>query len=126
MYIRFAVTQRDEDSGCSMGVFMAACELRDSIDTHPDLVARVRSAKAWFNDNLAEPQDSGKEVEPRAIFWFRSQAGECIRRVWDLVKLLDEGGCLARQLTCTRPGKIVYEDEHQVAAIPFRDTRRRL
>ena len=124
MYIRFAVTQRDKDSGHPMGVFQAARDMRESTDTHPDLVEHLHQLREWFNENLASPWDD--EGEPRAIFWFKYDASECIRRVWELVGILREGAYFVRQVTCTRPGKIVYEDEHQVGAIPFRETRSRL
>lgn len=124
MYIRFAVSQRDKDSGCPMGIFQAAIEMRDSVDTHPDLVKRLHDFREWFNENLGAPD--GDELESRAIFWFKSDAQECLRRVWQLVSALREGGYVVEEVTCTRPGRIVFEDEHQVAAIPFRDTRSRL
>ncbi len=126
MYIRFAVTQRDHDTGYPMGVFMAANELRDSIDADPDLVARLHEHRRWFNANLPAPADYGGKVEPRSIFWFKPDASECIRRIWTLAALLHEGGYFVRRITCTRPGRIVFEDDHQIAAIPFRDTRARL
>ncbi len=126
MYIRFAVTQRDEDSGHPMGVFAAARDLGESSDAHPDVVARLHELREWFNDNLPGPGDNRREVVQKSIFWFKSGAGECLRRVWELVSILQENGYIVRDITCSRPGKIVYEDDLQVGAIPFRDVRARL
>ena len=126
MYVRFAVTQTDEDSGYPMGVFMATNELRDSRDTRPELAEHIRTLRRWFHENLPAPGDSGKDVAKEAISWFKTDAGECIKRIWTLIHVLQDAGYVVKKITSTRPGKIVYEDEYQVAAIPFRDIRHKL
>jgi hypothetical protein len=39
----------------------------------------------------------------------------------ELAALLETSGVHTRMITTRRPGYIVYEDSHQVAAVPFRD-----
>ena len=68
--------------------------------------------------NVEAPEDS----DPRAIFWFKPTATEAIRMLWGLAQLLRGHGYHVEMLTTDRPGYIVYEDDLQVAAIPFRDT----
>jgi hypothetical protein len=40
----------------------------------------------------------------------------------DLAALLNASDVHTRMITTCRPGYVVYEDEHQVAAVPFRNT----
>jgi len=56
-----------------------------------------------------------------AICWFKDTAHGYIDRMRRLAALLDASGVHTRMITTRRPGCIVYEDEHQVAAVPFRD-----
>jgi len=55
-----------------------------------------------------------------AIFLFKSDAGECSRRIWNLVALLRETGLHVEMQRFENPGKIVYEDAYQIAVIPWR------
>jgi len=121
-YVRLAVSRMDRNSHCPTGVFIASSELRDSDYVPPELVDRIISIREWFNEHLPAPD----EVDSRAIFWFKPGAGEPMRMIWKLAELLDEGGYPVSRATCRNPGKVVYEDDYQVAAIPFRETRRRL
>jgi hypothetical protein len=40
------------------------------------------------------------------------------------VKLVESAGIEIEELRTTRPGYLVYEDRHQVVALPFTDTPR--
>jgi hypothetical protein len=117
MFIRFTTTEIDRDSHHPKGVFVAAGELRDSSALPRPLEEHLRSVIRWFNENLDAPDD----VDPRSIFWFRASSQQMIHRVWDLVNTLRANGCFVEEVTCHRPGKILFEDDDQVAAIPFRD-----
>jgi hypothetical protein len=37
-----------------------------------------------------------------------------------LVAILEKNGCQVSQITTTRPGYVIFEDDHQVIAEPFR------
>jgi hypothetical protein len=69
----------------------------------------------WFGDNLRAP-----DVNGRAIFWFKSDASACISRIWQMVHVLKSNDHLVWMMRNERPGRIVYEDAFQVAAVPFR------
>ena len=56
--------------------------------------------------------------------WFKPAAREHILRIRDIVAILENHGVTTKMLVTRRPGYVVYEDEHQVAAIPFRRKRR--
>jgi hypothetical protein len=74
---------------------------------------------SWFGRNLPAPRDA---VDPRAVFWFRPTAGQPLSRMWVVVRLLEDNGLPVHVHRTRRPGIIVYEDDYQVAAQPWRDT----
>src|SRR5262245_31882699 len=59
----------------------------------------------------------------RAIFWFKSEAEDCISRIWEMAHLLEYHGYLIEMQKCRRLGNIIYEDKFQVAAIPSKDDK---
>ncbi|WP_435106918.1 hypothetical protein [Arhodomonas sp. AD133] len=82
----------------------------------------------WFKSNLAVPPtlagSQGHSRKPAAISWFKESAIEHIDKMRQYAQLLASHDFLVQQLVTERPGKVVYEDEHQVAAVPFKDTFR--
>ena len=58
-----------------------------------------------------------------AISLFRDTAHEHLARVRELVVILEHHGVSVRMLKANRVGYIVYEDEFQIVARPFSDTR---
>jgi len=114
--IRFESQLRAEGICRPLGVFRAAGAIEDL--PHVPVYARdaLLESLAWFNRNLIVPRLRIKDR--RAIFWFRSRATEYVRRIWDVVAVLREENVFVRLFTTTRPGKIVYADEYQIAAIP--------
>ena len=101
-----------------MGVFRAAGVVT-SWPQVPDYAREwLAESLYWFNDNLVVPHLEA--ADRRAIFWFRSRATTVVRRVWELVNVLREENVFVRLFTTTQPGRIIYADGHQVAAIPGR------
>jgi hypothetical protein len=122
MFLRFAITQIDEDSNRPQGVFVAAYTLLDSGDLDATEWRRLRDLLDWFSENLPRPPESF--YVSRAIFWFKSNALENISRVWELVHLLRAHGRHIEVYKCRRLANISYEDDLQVAAYPSdRDSR---
>jgi hypothetical protein len=107
-----------QDSRQQMGIIQAAYRLRDSGGLAVEDLAALLAITRWLNRNVDAPDDP----DPRAIFWFKPAASEARRVLWDLAQLLRAHGYLVELLKTDRPGRLVYEDELQVAAIPFRDT----
>ena len=114
-YLRFAVGRIHERSRQQLGVFQAAYELRDAAGRGSDAGRMLRPLFEWFGENLRAP-----DVISPAIFWFKSDASDCISRIWELVHVLKSHDHLVWMMRNERPGRIVYEDAFQVAAIPFR------
>ena len=42
----------------------------------------------------------------------------------ELAAILEENGYIVSQVTSKRPGYVVFEDEHQVVAEPFRNEQK--
>ena len=81
----------------------------------------------WFEKNLPVPKRLALSSKPRrkaqAISWFRDTATEHITRMREFQTLLESYGILVDMLRDRRPAYVVYEDEHQVVAYPFSETR---
>jgi hypothetical protein len=70
----------------------------------------------WFNEHLAKPEPL---QDPKAILWFKASALEHIGRMRALAALLEHKDTHVDVVESDRPGYVIYEDEHQVAAVPF-------
>lgn len=127
MLIRFVIASRDEDSGRRQGLFQAADELRASGRMSGTDEQRLNEVEQWFRDNLPVPKRFAVSSKPRrkaqAISWFRDTATEQIARMRDFQVILESYGVAVEMLRERRPGYVVYEDDHQVVAYPFSETR---
>lgn len=95
-----------------------AGKLQASGPLHQTLNDWLEDSLTWFDENLPVP--SWRLIPERAQFWYRADAQKFVSRMWDLVWLLREGGLRVDVLKTSTPGRIVYGDEHQIAAIPDR------
>ncbi len=105
-----------------MGIFLAASqvELRAQL---PDWTREwLTESLRWFNDNLIVPQFD--EHDRRAIFWFRPRS-VVVREIWHLVAILREEEVPVHLRFTRMPGRIVYHDDSQIAAVPYGHGRRR-
>jgi hypothetical protein len=121
-YLRFTVAAADDDSGLPQGLFQAAYGLRDEGLFLPHEATWFTDVVGWFQNHLAAPKDTAQRISTRAIFWFKASATEHVQRMRALAVLLKHHGIACRTLRTTKPGRIVFEDDHQVAAIPYRDS----
>lgn len=80
-------------------------------------VSRLEEAYAWFEELLPvrpfEPARWPRDV----VAWFKDDAGEPIRRMWDIVAILRDHDVPVRLLRSAHPGKVLYEDRFQVAVV---------
>ena len=116
MYLRFAVHARDDDSKREKGLFTALYEVHDAGRLTDYETTWFKEQELWFRKHLKRPEPL---TEPTAILWFRSTATEHISRMRALAALLDHKDTPVTVFETVKPGYIVYEDEYQVAAIPF-------
>jgi hypothetical protein len=119
-YIRFVVGWKDEDSHVQQGIFQAvahALEWRHITGSDADELNELRR---WFDDNLEKPASFGRGRASLGISWFKSAAVDHIARIWEMVRILERHGIFVKKITTGKPGYIVYEDEWQLVAEPFR------
>jgi hypothetical protein len=120
-YLRFQTAVRSRFNRLPLGVFRAAGQLRRLGFIERDDDPLLSDALAWFNENLRVPDL--RDEHHRAVFWFRTEARELVGRAWDIVIALRVAGILVELRRTDDPGKIIYEDQHQVAAIRRRRPR---
>jgi hypothetical protein len=129
MYLRFVVPKIDEDSERMVGVFHALWDLRCRGALCPHEEEEHDCLRWWFNQYLEMPTRFTAAKPPyvrkkwRAICWFKDSAHSHIAQMWGMVAILEEHGVLVRMLKEERVGYVVYEDEYQVVAQPFAETR---
>ena len=80
----------------------------------------LKTLQAWFGKNLNEPTSFGRDKLRLGICWFKTDATEHIGRIWEMVRILERHGIWVQKITTDRPGYMIYEDEWQIVAEPFR------
>jgi len=128
-YIRMVMELQDPDSGKRSGIFHAARLLTDNPETEGYLLEAMKKVLMWFADNLEVPSRFNKSKSkgyyrkvPKGISWFRDDSNTCILKAFELKALIEEAGIPITLIKTDKPGYIVYEDEHQIVAEPFKDT----
>lgn len=120
MYVRFVVGPDDENPFWLDGIFTIAARLRKEGELYGYESELLEATFDWFNEHLPCPPFQEKrrsgEWSRDAVSWFRPEAGEPLRRIWDIVALLREHGTPVRMVTSNKPGRIVYRDRYQVVA----------
>jgi hypothetical protein len=116
-YIRFETQRQCAHFKRRLGVFRTAGQV-EATDLPEATAEWLRETLKWFHHNLIIP--SGDSVDRRGIFWFRGEARDVIERMWDLVVILHDEGVHVDIRHTKYPGRIVYRDDQQVAAIPDR------
>ena len=126
MYLRFVVNDVHPESERELGVFQAIHILRQCGRLSNHEVEQDDLLRRWFNQNLAKPARFTTAKPPfhrrksRALSWFKDDAFEHISRVRSLAAILHRHGYSVRMLKTDRVGYVVYEDEYQIVAEPFR------
>jgi len=129
VFIRFVIDEIDEESLLPLGVFHALGNLEKAgVLTEAESVLAKQHFQ-WFNKNLRRPNKFTRSSSAapyrkkgKAISWFKDSATGHIRRLRDIIAILEHHDIRVRMITTARPGYILYEDKFQVAAEPFADT----
>jgi hypothetical protein len=116
-YLRFVVQQ---STGKFVGLFRSDDLLDAATDLPASVRAQVRLTYNWFNENLSVP----RRMPRNAVCWFRSDAVESIDRLRVLIEAYRMAGHAILMQATQAPGRVVYQDEMQVAAVPYRDHRK--
>ena len=125
MFLRFVTGEIHAISRQPRGVFQSAYHLADEDDVCGWYRDALWDDLHWFEEHLPVPPRE-RFAKGRGISWFQDGAQSSIARLWSIIAILREHGVAVRQIRTRRPGQVVYEDRHQVVAIPWRDTMRRL
>lgn len=126
LLFRFVTTGRHPPYGHRTGVFQIAYDLRRNNVFPGSEHVQLDQLLRWFGDNLAEPTrltvSRNPGADSTAISWIRASAHDHVKRLRSLAALVEFSGIPVVELKTRRPGYIVFEDEHQVVALPFADT----
>ncbi len=99
-----------------MGIFYGYSEFEQNGDLPDWWRAWLQDTIDWFNRHLPVPRVS--QLDQSAIFWFDPHS-IFVQEMWQLVALLREEGVFVCLRRTRRPGRIVYRDDYQIAAIPY-------
>lgn len=124
MYIRFITEFKNEDAVIKTGVFQALGYLLRTKQTFEYDEILLKEIRAWFNQHLEKPTRFSKSrrnnASSVALSWFKSSSTEHIRRMYELKAVLDKYNIVVDVVKRGRPGYIIYEDEFQVATLPYK------
>lgn len=119
-YLRFVIGRRDEDSQVQKGIFQAAALSLEWGDITGSDADDLKSILEWFGENLERPSSFRRDKLRLGICWFKTDAGEHIRRIWQMAGILERNGIYVKKIRTENPGYMIYEDEWQIVAEPFR------
>jgi hypothetical protein len=112
LFIRFVVGGDAEHHRSLTGIITEARLLRDRGGLNQNQISWLEEVYAWFNTTV--PPFSSSSWPRDAVTWFKDDAVEAIRKMWELASLLKEHGVPVRMLRSTNSGKILYQDAHQI------------
>jgi hypothetical protein len=118
-FMRFVLPFTHWSTNCATGIFQGVYQLYDEGRFAEGDAAWLWEEIEWFNRHLPVPRSV---ADPRAVFWFRPDAGEALTRIWAFVRLAECNGVPINVYRTRRPGIVVYSDDYQIAAVPWRDT----
>jgi hypothetical protein len=119
-YVRFVIGRKDEDSNVERGIFQAAGQALEWQNVTGSDADELEELRAWFNENLEKPTSFGRDTLRLGICWFKTDATEHISRIWQMVQILERNGIYVKKIRTDKPGYVIYEDEWQLVAEPFR------
>ena len=125
-FIRFVCFQTVERQRNRLGVFQAISIAERADDAPPWALAELRQLEAWFAAYLSTPEKltSGRrrylapDDRQHGLSWFKPEAVEHVTRMHRLKTALEACGVHVEVLTTRDPGKVIWEDAHQVVAEP--------
>lgn len=118
--IRFVVGRKDEDSKVEQGIFQAAARALDLDMVTGKDAEYLNRLLHWFSENLEKPTSFGRGKLPLGICWFKLDATQHITGIWRMVQVLERHGIYVKKIKTGKPGYVIYEDDWQVVAEPFR------
>ena len=119
-YIRFVLGRKDEQSHVEQGIFQAVAHALEWQNITGSDATELNELRAWFSDNLEKPTSFGRDKLRLGICWFKTGSTEYISRIWEIVQILERNGIYVKKIRTDKPGYVIYEDDWQLVAEPFR------
>ena len=131
MYLRFTTQFINPYNEPETGIFMALKYVRDDLSiTLDEDIYKLKLLTGWFNQYLDKPTKfsnaTNKSPANVSLSWFKDSAKEHIQKIHELIEVLERYDFIIDRITTQNPGYIVYEDEFQVSAIPFKAHRNKV
>ena len=124
MYIRFVINELHPKSNQKLGIFHAIRYMADDGELSDEEFSTADKLMNWFVDNMKSPLDhlSKQKSKKSEIFisWFKDSATEHIQKARELSAIINNKNSSVEFIRTKKPGKIVYEDEHQIFSKPFK------
>lgn len=122
-YLRFVVAEENPDSKRLNGIFTIAYRLRDDPELPEYEREAIESVLAWFREHLPVPHVYRNKVEKAevTVSWIKSSASEHVTRLRELAHILHRQRIYTRELQEKKVGYVLYEDDFQIVAEPFKD-----
>ena len=131
MYLRFVLPRKNSDTGADDGVFEVAYDLQHEGELTPHERQELEGLLSWFGDELVIPTRFNRSKSKghyrratKGISWLKSSATAHVAKMHRLAAILATQGHHVRVIKTSRPGYVVYEDDHQIVAEPFNDIRK--
>jgi len=123
MYIRFVIDELHPKSNQKLGIFHAIRYMADEDELSDEEFQEADRLMTWFADNMKSPfEHLNKQQSKKSdifISWFKDSATEHIKKARELCEIVNTKNNSVEFLRTKQPGKIVYEDKHQIFSKPF-------
>jgi hypothetical protein len=119
-YVRFVIGRKDDDSHVEQGIFQAAAQALEWRSITGSDAEELNKLQARFSKNLEKPTSFGRDKFRLGICWFKIGSSEHISRIWEMVHILERNGIYVKKIRTEKPGYVIYDDEWQLVAEPFR------
>jgi len=129
MYLRFTTQFINPYGELETGIFMALKYLRDDHSlTKDDDVKKLKELSKWFDRNLEKPTRLSKGTSKLnadiSLSWFKDSAKVHIKKMHEFVEIAKRYDMIVERIVSRNAGYIVFEDDYQVSAVPFKTNRK--
>ena len=116
-YVRIQGREIAYRTGMPVGIFAAVGRLeRAGLLTDDEKAVFYEIDKIWFQENLPNPPFYDDDNPGKPITWFKTEtAGHMIEKLRPLMAMMEKYAKPYDIVYSNFPGRIVYEDEWQVA-----------
>jgi hypothetical protein len=110
-----------EDDDHETGFITVAHHLRDEGILEEEMHNELAENLQWIEENLPKrpdfPQDQDDLSSPMS--WLKESSINHLQKMRNIQRILEENDILVEIFEVDTPGKIIYEDDWQVVALPF-------